>query len=796
MSRTSNLLRAGPAAVVALLLGAAVASEPPARVVSPGATEPQAKAAPAPEVPRATSVASTLFPIAPSDDPGPPITEADLAPAFAEESVGRAAKGRFDAGRFLEAVVLLDKEKGAAPAVRFLRALALWRARRFAEAGVEFVALAPAYPQLADRCNYLGGLAFEAAGDLPRAAGAFRALGESAASYLDARRALARVLARQGDLAGAQAILAPMAARRAPVSGWDLGGDALFDLARLQESRGTGKLAAASYLEVWAQHANSARAPLALERAQALGRQPTVEQRIQRGEQLMEAHHSARAVEILQPILEAPPKGLAPGALCRARFAFGKAQRKMHQHARAVAALQVVVDLCPKDDLWARALYVAGTSATVVNPELALSLYRRLAEEKPDHPFADDALFFQAELLERAGRARPARIALARVARLYPDGDYRAEALFRIFWIERAEGRLERGLKVLARLERGEAKRRDPASLERALYWRARTLAELHRSDAALEQYEVLTRTFPAGFYALLARSRIGELAPARLTALAAEVQGGLPEAPDELRQSAGALGHSPRLGAALELLRLGLPELAQEELLAVDRAALREEATPNGLRLLVRLLARTGDARLAHAVARTELRGDLGSAIRLETLPIWKVAFPLAFREPIARRSQEAGIDPDLLQALIREESALDPKVHSWAGAVGLCQLMPFTAREVAGWLKLPGVSLDALHEPDTNIRLGATYLARLIKQFRKNLVLSLAAYNAGGGAVNLWLRQTPARDLDEFIEQIPIAETRNYVKKVLRSYAAYQFLYGHGERVTNLGAHLLASK
>lgn len=805
MLRTKALpVNPAPAIAVLLLLGPPqVLGEPASGDPPPPQSDPAVQGpADAGEDLAFTQVAATLFPRPPEEDPGPLIAASDLASAF-EEEPGRAAKARFDAGRYLEAAQLLEKPRG--PAARFLRALALHRARRFAEAASAFAALAPDYPALADRCHYLAGLGFEAAGDLAASAGELQAVEAGAAFSLDARRALARVLVRKADLTAAQAVLEPLAARPPPAFGWDPFGDALFELARIREIRGERGAAAEAYLRVWSEHATSERATAALERAQALGKKPSAEQRIQRGMQLMEAHRSAQAVELLKPLLDAPPPGLELAQLCRARFAYGKALRKRHQHAQAIAALEKVIDECPRDDVWARAAYVAGTSASFAQPEIAPAIYRRLAEEMPDHPFADDALFFQGELLARAGRVRAARAALERVARFYPEGDYHSEALFALFWLERSEGHLARALRVLQRLEAGARGAKDQAQRERALYWRARALADLGHRGAALECYAELARVFPAGYYSLLARSRVAELDPARAAPPAplAATKGpategrAAPAAPAALAAPgpSGALRDSPRLAAALELLRLGLPDLAQEELLAIDRAPLRKEPTPRALRLLVLLLARTGDARLAHSVARSELAADLASAQTPETATLVRVAYPLAFREAISKSSQEAGIDPDLLQALIREESALDPKIHSWAGAVGLCQLMPFTAREVAGWLKLPHVTVDGLHQPELNIRLGATYLARLIRQFKNNVALSLAAYNAGGGAVNGWLRQTSAQDLDEFVEQIPVAETRNYVKKVLRSYAVYQSLNGAPERSSAIGAHLLAA-
>jgi soluble lytic murein transglycosylase len=117
---------------------------------------------------------------------------------------------------------------------------------------------------------------------------------------------------------------------------------------------------------------------------------------------------------------------------------------------------------------------------------------------------------------------------------------------------------------------------------------------------------------------------------------------------------------------------------------------------------------------------------------------------------------------------------------VVSAAGAVGLTQLMPPTAQEMARRLKLPRPGAADLADPALNIRLGAAHLGELLARFGGSAPLALAAYNAGGGAVRGWWRARAALPLDEFVEDIPLQETRGYVKRVLRSYAAYRMLYG----------------
>ena len=206
----------------------------------------------------------------------------------------------------------------------------------------------------------------------------------------------------------------------------------------------------------------------------------------------------------------------------------------------------------------------------------------------------------------------------------------------------------------------------------------------------------------------------------------------------------------------------------------------------------MAELYARAGDFRNAHSLVRTDLRPLLrrpGSALALHAEAL---AYPLAFREQISRVSQGAAIPPDLLQALMREESALDPRALSPTGAVGLTQLMPATARALARKLKLHGYQTSRLVEPEVNIRIGGAYLGELYARFQ-HPALALASYNAGPGAVAGWLKARGSLPLDAFVEEIPLEETRGYVKRCLRSFAAYQFLYSNG-RTPSLGQTLAA--
>jgi soluble lytic murein transglycosylase len=133
---------------------------------------------------------------------------------------------------------------------------------------------------------------------------------------------------------------------------------------------------------------------------------------------------------------------------------------------------------------------------------------------------------------------------------------------------------------------------------------------------------------------------------------------------------------------------------------------------------------------------------------------------------------------------AVIRHESSYRATAVSRAGATGLMQLMPKTAASVARrLLDIKAPSRKALKEPKLNISLGTRLLKELMSLFHGNEALVLAAYNAGSGSARRWLKKHWARQqqhTDIFVEEIPAAETHAYVKAVLGSYGAYQFLYG----------------
>ena len=161
---------------------------------------------------------------------------------------------------------------------------------------------------------------------------------------------------------------------------------------------------------------------------------------------------------------------------------------------------------------------------------------------------------------------------------------------------------------------------------------------------------------------------------------------------------------------------------------------------------------------------------------------------YPLPFHETFQRYSAEARIPTTWAFGVARSESLFMRDVRSNAGAVGLMQLMPATGRQVAREIRLPYSGLDTLTDPQSNIRLGTTYLGQMVDRFGGNRVLATAAYNAGPHRVDAWLPEHESLDARVWIENIPFNETRRYVRRVLEAETIFHWrLTGEVRRLSD---------
>ena len=154
---------------------------------------------------------------------------------------------------------------------------------------------------------------------------------------------------------------------------------------------------------------------------------------------------------------------------------------------------------------------------------------------------------------------------------------------------------------------------------------------------------------------------------------------------------------------------------------------------------------------------------------------------FPLAYRSSVQRYSKKYTVPLELVYAIIRQESGFRENVVSSAGALGLMQVMPQTARMVSKNDKIPLGNQKQLFQSQKNINIGVAYLKQLSKRFDNHPILVAAAYNAGPRQVVYWLKTHPPKQIDLWIETLPWQETRNYLKNVMAFYVVYQYRLHH---------------
>ena len=290
----------------------------------------------------------------------------------------------------------------------------------------------------------------------------------------------------------------------------------------------------------------------------------------------------------------------------------------------------------------------------------------------------------------------------------------------------------------------------------RARYWMGQALSQEQQHEKAQRTYEELTRESPLSYYGLLAAIASGKN-------VESEIAGTLPQA---LNTDPFLLPQEVlRLRRAERFLAEGAPTMAQQELRELKA---RDALSGPFLIYLSTLQSEAGNHNSAFSIL-----GDLiqRSYPGVFSSYIVRLIFPVAFYDTIQKTAAQLKMDPILVLSLIKQESAFDDDAASGVGASGLMQLMPATAVETE-----PGVKRADLQNAEVNIRVGTKYLRRMLDKYNGNIAFSLAAYNAGPGAVDRWIRDGRSKKgLLDFIEQIPYKETREYVGSIIRNYFWY---------------------
>jgi tetratricopeptide (TPR) repeat protein len=290
----------------------------------------------------------------------------------------------------------------------------------------------------------------------------------------------------------------------------------------------------------------------------------------------------------------------------------------------------------------------------------------------------------------------------------------------------------------------------------RARYWLGQSLTQQQEHEQALKIQLSLVKDAPLTYYGLLGSVAAGK-------ALEAEMEGTVPQAittdpylhPQEVF----------RLKRAENFIVEGVYDLATENLKEIRT---RESLSNEFLMYLSLLNFEAGNYSTTFSMLSDLISRGYSGVFSAYGI---RMIFPLMHMKLIKSYAEEMQMDPVIVLSLMKQESAFDAGANSGAGAVGLMQLMPYTAVETE-----PGVKRADLVDPETNVRIGMKYLRKMTDRFNGNLAMSIAAYNAGPNAVDRWVREGRAkRGMLDFIESIPYKETREYVSSIIRNYFWY---------------------
>ena len=485
----------------------------------------------------------------------------------------------------------------------------------------------------------------------------------------------------------------------------------------------------------------------------------TADELVARAHLLAEAGRSDDALRAVDRAASAPGKPASPTDLCHARAeAYYKARTRYPEAALAYRACAALGGPRATEDafLSARAFSRADRDGD------ALPAFASIIQRNPKTTWADQAEFHVARAHALAGRWKEAAHALDEYVKHFPTGHDKREA-------ERYRAishLMARNDKIARKLLEDLAGGTDD-SFSQARWQNLAALAALRDGDRmhAVARWSDVARARPLSWPALVAR--------ARLTAANAP----LPPTIDPPETSGKPEPLAIELPPPVDVLhRIGLDGDA-EEALRERESVVVANAGGRGTEALCGAYALLDRGKRRYQISLQIPAAMLASAPGPKNRWAWDCAYPRPHKGSIKNHEASSKLPPDLLWAVMRQESAFDEEVVSPARAVGLLQLMPETARAVATGASLAHED-SWLVRPDHNVQLGALYMRELLDKLHASVPLAVGAYNAGPDAIARWQSHAKGETLDVFVETIPFLETRGYVVRVMGNLARYGYM------------------
>ena len=421
----------------------------------------------------------------------------------------------------------------------------------------------------------------------------------------------------------------------------------------------------------------------------------------------------------------------------------GLSYRALRQDTQVLQTLAELRRIAPNSPQLGNLLYQIGKNYETSQPATAQTYYEQLFREAPRAESADEAHFWRAwRAHEAKDYATSAKLLIEHVAEYGDVTDNRGKAAF----------------------------------------WGARDAERTGDRARALTMYKALLLRYGAGWYGYNSERHIAELTRLGVKEVAPEADAVLHHAVAKLQINRPVVetmnqADEERLEKARSLVLINLPQAALSEL----EAARNRAANSPRINLQIAQIYRARNENVSAVNVLKRAYPDYGQALVSE-MPkgAWDVFYPLGWWSNIKEEAKRNNIDPYLIVGLIRQETIFNPTAVSRANAIGLMQLLPSTGRSVAKRYSLGGGAISSadLFNPILNIQLGTAYVAEQIRRFGRFEYVA-AAYNGGPSRVSRWLVELPAGDIEEWVDAIPLSETRAYVQGVYRNARQYKRLY-----------------
>jgi soluble lytic murein transglycosylase len=504
---------------------------------------------------------------------------------------------------------------------------------------------------------------------------------------------------------------------------------------------------------------------------------------LERGQILYAVGQYAQSIDALAAYRRANPYGFHSTA----HYYAGLVQHAQGEYAQAIAEYNAVI----RDFSWTQAAgdaWMAKARSLAALDEDAAGTYRQFAALYPQHTRAPEALWLAAVALERQGEWEEAGECYAALRGDYPDDTRAAEASFRTALACYALGDFAGAAELW---EQGLASGQAADTAARARLWTWMGLASLGAGDpaAAASYWRQASAAAPHSYYGLRAKDllegrslfmpstpahELAEFQPSNLDWRL--IQYWLARWSPQEWPPETAVADQPLVRRGKMLWDLGW----HSEGLRAYRQ-FRNQILDDPPALLALAGHCVENDVWALVIPCAERLVALGERAGAEEPPVAlrKLAYPSAYGQLIRDAATLQGLDPLLFLALVRQESQFNPFVSSWAGAVGLTQVMPQTGAWIAQRLGELDFHEGLLLRPIVSARYGSWYLGQALDLFERHWVPAVASYNAGWTSVQSWVDGKAVSDVDLFVETIPLAETKAFVQLVYEHLRAYESIY-----------------